>query len=96
MDKKEIKYEEVEIKPIAYINDLSGFKFIIEINRNGKRSYSMIVPPNYELSAEHDESLPASAITGHYFTSYQGEFFAYEGYKEKLNLLVKKLSENNV
>lgn len=95
MDNKEKKYEEVKIKPIAYIDDLSGVKVIIEINRDEKKSYTTVVPPNYEMGDEHDDSLPISAVTRHYFTPYEGESYPYEEYKEKLNLLAEKLSKDS-
>lgn len=98
MDNKEKKYEEVKemkIKPIAYIDDLSGVKVIIEINRDEKKSYTMVIPPSYEMGDEYDDSLPISAVTGHYFTPYEGESYPYEEYKEKLNLLAEKLSKDS-
>lgn len=70
MDNKEKMNDKTRVRPAAYLKDLSGIKFIIEIIRGEKKTYALIVPPEYEIGSEADESLLVSAVASHYFIPY--------------------------
>ena len=85
--------KESKIRPMTYIRTFSGVQFIVEIKRGEDTSYAMIYPPFYEIKDETNEGLPASAISKHDFTTYEGESYTFEEYQEKLRLLAEKLSK---
>jgi len=82
----------IRINPVAYLNDLSGVNFVLEINKGGKKSYAMVIPPDYKIISERDESLLVSAVVNHYFIPYDGKVYSEE-YVEKIKMLAEKLSK---
>jgi|GEM_PF-6721478 len=88
------KYDGTTIRPVAYLKDLYGAKFVIEITKGDKKSYALVVPPYYEIVDDGDESLLISAVTGHYFTPCETESFPYEESKDKLIALSKDIETN--
>ena len=94
MENIEKKYDGSILKPVAYLKDLYGVKFVVEISKDDKKSYALVFPPLYEILNEGDESLLISAVAGHYFTPFDEEIFSYEDSKSKLISLNKKIETN--
>ena len=87
------KNENLKIIPTAYVYDLRGIIFILEIKTNGKIEYAEVLPPKYEIMEKFSKDLLISAITKHNYISYscKDSFYIYENYKKKLKLLREKL-----
>lgn len=55
-----------QIKPIAYLNDLSGVKLIVEIPElNRSDRFAFMLPPGYEITKLVFPAIAASAIAKH-------------------------------
>ena len=81
----------IDIKPVAYIKSIIGIEFIIEIKKDKKNTYAMVLPINYEIKEEYPKYLVASAIAKHDYIPYEGESYSYDEYKDGLKSLAKKL-----
>ena len=61
MNIKEKVTESSIITPIAYLSDLSGFKFIIKVN-DQEKIYSVIVPPEYKIMEMISEDIAIKMV----------------------------------
>jgi hypothetical protein len=78
------------IKPIAYLDDLSGVKLIVEIpelQRNER--FAFLLPPDYKISQLVSAPMAASAIIKHSYIPLPQETLLKD--PEELKNFVKKL-----
>lgn len=85
------KIKNLKIIPVAYVYDLKGIIFIIEIKTDGKIQYAEVLPPKYEITERFSKNLLISAITKHNYIPYKGKIYPFENYRENLKLLQEKL-----
>ena len=81
---------------IAYLLDLPGTKFIIQIKKDKEENYYFVLPPDYQIDKSYkiDKTIVNSAILKHSYIPF-GKVIETENIAQSLKDLAKKLENNS-